>query len=522
MTALAARPPDTRTATIVIAAHNSKDRGLAKYVCDGVNDAQIMNRAIGELPVAGGRIVLLDGDFILHDTIAIDKSYVTLQGQGFSTWLHVGSGADVPAVKIGHTTYPVFCTIVRDLVINGNKVGQTVPVPGIAIGVLGEWAGSTFLKDVTVTGAKLHGILVGVYTVVTMIQDCIVSDSDEVGIANFAWYTFVKRCVVEDNGLFGIYSEEQGTLVDSCYIEGNTSAGVYVVDTFAPVITNNVLANNFRSAGVNRAAIGLGGVSFGHIRGNTIGWQQAGYELDYAIVIFDATSTNNVVTANSYDGTVNADLLDQGTGTAKDLAFGVLNAIDTPVDGESLTYDVASGMFEWEPRHLSWMSYLRSGAYHSSQSCGEVTTWSSIADRLYVYPFYVPLRTTFDRISIHVTAEAAGSARLGVYADDGSIYPGDLVLDAGTVSVGTAGQKEIEISLMLEPGLYWLAFMSNVAPSLGAQTDTYCFAPLGSTGPYTKRRNHFYISYSFGALPDPFPAGANYVASHHAVMMRKA
>ncbi len=80
-------PP--RTATLVVAANNSTDLGKAQadYVCDGVNDHVEIQAALDALPATGGRVVLLEGTFIIASSIAIPNDTATLEGQGKGTIL---------------------------------------------------------------------------------------------------------------------------------------------------------------------------------------------------------------------------------------------------------------------------------------------------------------------------------------------------------------------------------------------------------------------------------------------------
>jgi hypothetical protein len=80
--------------------------------------------------------------------------------------------------------------------------------------------------------------------------------------------------------------------------------------------------------------------------------------------------------------------------------------------------------------------------------------------------------TTFTKIGILVTTLQAGKvARLGIYNWSGGKST-TLVLDAGTVSLGTSGISEITISQTLSAGVYSLAIIadSSTAEVRGAQT----------------------------------------------------
>jgi len=206
--------------------------------------------------------------------------------------------------------------------------------------------------------------------------------------------------------------------------------------------------------------------------------------------------------------------------------------ISAPADGEVLTYVSADGKWENRPPpaggagELSWTHY-RKGGYgygcHSVPARGSVSTLSLNADYLYAFAFYNPVSTLFDRIIIYVQTPVAGAlVRLGIYGDNGSVYPGNLVLDAGTVDASTVGVKEILISQTLGAGLYWLVCLSNAAPTLGGQTGVNQYAPIGVWNPYTLPRNAYIGGYTFGALPNPFPPGITYGFAAVLVLIEKA
>lgn len=139
---------------------------------------------------------------------------------------------------------------------------------------------------------------------------------------------------------------------------------------------------------------------------------------------------------------------------------------------------------------------------------------STAADALDVYPFPVPYTMSFDRIGVNVaTAGAAGAkARLGIYADNGQVYPGALVLDAGEVALDSTGAKSITINVTLQPGLYWLARIQN---SVGTMPQIYgmdsaAVLSLGIDDSLSGRpATGFRASVAYGPLPDPFPEGAS-------------
>ncbi|KKK53836.1 hypothetical protein LCGC14_3090770, partial [marine sediment metagenome] len=101
------------------------------------------------------------------------------------------------------------------------------------------------------------------------------------------------------------------------------------------------------------------------------------------------------------------------------------------------------------------------GEFYPSGTLNNLTafTLSAVFDGLlWAMPFYIPKApNVVDEIAIKVTAADAGkSARLGIYFDNGAIYPGTRAFDAGTVSLGTTGLKTISINESLPRGLIWM------------------------------------------------------------------
>lgn len=106
---------------------------------------------------------------------------------------------------------------------------------------------------------------------------------------------------------------------------------------------------------------------------------------------------------------------------------------------------------------------LRSGRYYFGHMTGGNTGGSTFDATRPVFGVLIARRAvTLDRIGISVTTAAASTvARLGIYRDTGTGFPGTLLLDAGEVDCSTTGGKEIVISQALTPGIYWLTMMTN-------------------------------------------------------------
>lgn len=140
-------------------------------------------------------------------------------------------------------------------------------------------------------------------------------------------------------------------------------------------------------------------------------------------------------------------------------------------------------------------------------------TGALAANVLRALPFLEARGGAIDELVLDITVGAAGSIRLGVYTtvSETNIYPSRLLLDTGNQTVVSAGVRIINVNLNLEPGLYWIAYILDVAPTVRSIAAAGFLATvfgrpetLGAETPSAQ----WSVARAFGALPDPFPAGA--------------
>lgn len=158
---------------------------------------------------------------------------------------------------------------------------------------------------------------------------------------------------------------------------------------------------------------------------------------------------------------------------------------------------------------------LRS-AFYATQPGGSVASNKTLNDEVaFAAPFDVAKARTLTKIGVSITVAGAGAGpvvRLGIYADDGSNYPGALILDAGTVSAAAVAYVEATINQSVGPGRVWLV----AVPQGCATTSPQVWATLGdlvgahAAGATLAANNIGCVASSStipGALPTPFPAG---------------
>jgi hypothetical protein len=138
-----------------------------------------------------------------------------------------------------------------------------------------------------------------------------------------------------------------------------------------------------------------------------------------------------------------------------------------------------------------------------------------VAARMYAMPFIVGKAITLDQIGVYVSTLSTTTARLGIYSDGGNCYPGNLLLDAGTIDVTATGAKKIAINQALAADtLYWLVIVCAATPSI------YCIPVAGiiniigtSNALGTAQNAGLYVSQTYGALPGTFPASPTMITA---------
>lgn len=105
----------SQAATFVVAASDSLHQGRADYVCSGVNDEVEIQAAIDALPTHGGKVVLLDGLYWIHDTIDL-RNQMEIAGNGIaSTKLRAHADLDLsPMMQYTGAMNSLF-TDIRDM-----------------------------------------------------------------------------------------------------------------------------------------------------------------------------------------------------------------------------------------------------------------------------------------------------------------------------------------------------------------------------------------------------------------------
>lgn len=111
------------------------------------------------------------------------------------------------------------------------------------------------------------------------------------------------------------------------------------------------------------------------------------------------------------------------------------------------------------------------GVFFPPGPTGTVTFTSIGLGASRVVPLMVPAGASIAGLMVEVTTgEASSVARLGLYADTGSVYPGEL-LSHGTVGCDTNGLKTVTFGTpVVGHGLMWVALKAEVGSSAAVRS----------------------------------------------------
>lgn len=223
--------------------------------------------------------------------------------------------------------------------------------------------------------------------------------------------------------------------------------------------------------------------------------------------INDGTVTNTML-ANMAANTVKARSAST-SGVPSDVALTASTLLGVGSTGNVAAISLSGGLSmsgavlsSLSPQFISH----RTGNYYPPANFGAnpTTAFTTTVNRLTAVPFFVPETKTYTRIGVNIDTAVASNIRLGIY-NNGAGVPSTLVLDAGVVSAGTTGLKEVTISQSLAAGTYWLAYVSDGTSQLSACQYGSVLPLLGNNPAsildiYTS----LYVALTYGALPASF------------------
>lgn len=107
------------------------------------------------------------------------------------------------------------------------------------------------------------------------------------------------------------------------------------------------------------------------------------------------------------------------------------------------------------------------GQWFAATSPNNQATGAIPNNTMRVAPWLVLRTLSIDRLLVDVSAagEAGSKIRVVIYGDNGTGYPGSLVLDAGQVAGDAIAVPTLTVALTMPPGLYWIGGGSQSAPT---------------------------------------------------------
>lgn len=135
---------------------------------------------------------------------------------------------------------------------------------------------------------------------------------------------------------------------------------------------------------------------------------------------------------------------------------------------------------------VRWLPYAVGG--------GNLTTISVTANRNYYVAFNVGVPTTITRLIVSVTTAATVTAYLGLYQDNGSGLPGNLLASGTVLNITATGDQISTIaSTTLQPGItYYLFLACSAAVTIRAAAVGSIYSAYGYVANNTTQINFIY------------------------------
>jgi len=194
-----------------------------------------------------------------------------------------------------------------------------------------------------------------------------------------------------------------------------------------------------------------------------------------------------------------------------------------PPQGISTPSDLTTHTAVIDAHHAFPFQHMRTGVYYMPWWTDGGGTVGLPANWLHGFPMLVTRAITIDRLAIEVTIAGAGGtkARLGIYNNGANLYPGTLVIDGGEVAVDGIAVVAATIAQSLNPGIYCLAIVTDGTPTV--RFHGLSMSPIGANpATLTTIYGRWRVAQAYGALPDPFTAGAVVGTSDACIFIREA
>ena len=280
-----------RTATVIIAASNSDtlSKLQADILCDGTADEVQINTAFTMLTAIRGRIILMEGTYIINDPIIFPQNNIVLEGQGISTLINGdGLATTEHAISISGKTNCEIKNLSIQTQDGGGKISHCIFIE--------DGSNYTIINNVNIIDSDSDGIHIeGTNTTNITIQDCNILDTDGNGIlvdmdaSNTMQGMKIINNTIQSAGGIGITIKEyQYGSCNGNTVSSSTSHGVLMSTGSAyNTLNNNKIYNN------GGEGIQINGSTDNTVSGNTTtGNNNCGIE-------FTGSAFRNVATGNT-------------------------------------------------------------------------------------------------------------------------------------------------------------------------------------------------------------------------------
>lgn len=223
-----------RAATLIVAASDSKDKTNVDYTCAGTNDDVTIESAFAALPAAGGRVLLLEGNYTLGSSIDILKSDVTLEGQGAGTIIK-------GAIAVSYIIVGNGATALNGIEIANLKIDGTDQTAGYGIYVYG--ASAYLISNTIITNCRISdtGGILNTLGINTLIEKNII-EAKGTGISvQGAAAVHTNKCIIIGNQIYS----STGHGISCGYADRTAITGNQIYSPGASGISAN--ASNFNN-----------------------------------------------------------------------------------------------------------------------------------------------------------------------------------------------------------------------------------------------------------------------------------
>ncbi|MEK6773545.1 MAG: right-handed parallel beta-helix repeat-containing protein [Bdellovibrionota bacterium] len=234
--------------------------GIVLVASPPADECTFIRQEISNLPVTGGEVVVPNGTYVCLSPIILDRSNVTLRGQG-SVTLRLGNNINTPVIVMGEIAtppIPLHNIQVVDITIDGNRWyqkyecwGGPCDSGGVSVirnnGITVRGVTNGLIKNVFITGARSGGVVTekGCYDL--EIDHLVVTDSQFDGFAGYETTgARISDLVLKNNLAAGISLDIRfhGNFFKNIEIKDNGDVGIFMRDSNSNIFEDVSISNS--------------------------------------------------------------------------------------------------------------------------------------------------------------------------------------------------------------------------------------------------------------------------------------